>query len=31
MPNPSGLNAHATIETLAKAYREVAVAAGVLA
>lgn len=30
VPNPSGLNAHATIETLAEAYREVAVAAGVL-
>ena len=31
VPNPSGLNAHATIATLAEAYREVAVAAGVLA
>ena len=30
VPNPSGLNAHATIATLAEAYREVAVAAGVL-
>ena len=30
VPNPSGLNAHATIETLAAAYREVAVAARVL-
>lgn len=30
VPNPSGLNAHATIETLAAAYREVALAAGVL-
>lgn len=30
VPNPSGLNAHATIETLARDYREVAVAAGVL-
>jgi double-stranded uracil-DNA glycosylase len=30
VPNPSGLNAHATITTLADAYREVAVAAGVL-
>ena len=30
VPNPSGLNAHATIQTLADAYREVAVAAGVL-
>ena len=30
VPNPSGLNAHATIETLAEAYYEVAVAAGVL-
>lgn len=29
VPNPSGLNAHATIATLAAAYREVAVAAGV--
>ena len=28
VPNPSGLNAHATIATLAAAYREVAVAAG---
>ena len=31
VPNPSGLNAHATIATLAEAYREVAVAAGILA
>jgi len=31
VPNPSGLNAHATIATLAEAYREVASAAGVLA
>ncbi len=30
VPNPSGLNAHATIATLADAYREVAVAAGVV-
>jgi TDG/mug DNA glycosylase family protein len=29
VPNPSGLNAHATIATLAVAYREVAEAAGV--
>lgn len=29
VPNPSGLNAHATIETLARDYREVAEAAGV--
>jgi TDG/mug DNA glycosylase family protein len=29
VPNPSGLNAHATIATLAEAYREVAVAAGI--
>jgi TDG/mug DNA glycosylase family protein len=29
VPNPSGLNAHATIETLADAYRTVAVAAGI--
>src|SRR5688572_5363095 len=29
VPNPSGLNAHATITTLADAYRDVAVAAGV--
>lgn len=29
VPNPSGLNAHATIPTLAEAYREVAVAAGI--
>jgi len=31
VPNPSGLNAHATVATLAEAYREVAIAAGVLA
>ena len=30
VPNPSGLNAHATIATLAEAYREVASAAGLL-
>jgi TDG/mug DNA glycosylase family protein len=30
VPNPSGLNAHETIDTLAVAYREVAVAAGIL-
>jgi TDG/mug DNA glycosylase family protein len=30
VPNPSGLNAHATIATLADSYREVAVAAGVV-
>ena len=30
VPNPSGLNAHATIETLAGAYREVGVAARIL-
>ena len=30
VPNPSGLNAHDTIATLADAYREVAVAAGVV-
>jgi TDG/mug DNA glycosylase family protein len=30
VPNPSGLNAHATIESLATAYREAAAAAGVL-
>jgi TDG/mug DNA glycosylase family protein len=29
VPNPSGLNAHATVESLAEAYREVAVAAGI--
>jgi TDG/mug DNA glycosylase family protein len=29
VPNPSGLNAHATVATLAAAYREVAVAAGI--
>jgi TDG/mug DNA glycosylase family protein len=31
LPNPSGLNAHETITSLATAYREAAVAAGVLA
>lgn len=30
VPNPSGLNAHETIATLAVAYREAAVAAGVI-
>ena len=30
VPNPSGLNAHETIESLAAAYREPAVAAGVV-
>lgn len=30
VPNPSGLNAHATIASLASAYREVALTAGVL-
>ena len=30
MPNPSGLNAHETTESLALAYREPAIAAGVL-
>lgn len=29
VPNPSGLNAHATAATLAAAYREVAIAAGI--
>ena len=29
VPNPSGLNAHATLDDLAAAYREVAVAAGI--
>jgi TDG/mug DNA glycosylase family protein len=29
VPNPSGLNAHATVATLAAAYRAVAVAAGI--
>ena len=28
MPNPSGLNAHETVDSLARAYHEVAVAAG---
>lgn len=31
LPNPSGLNAHETVHTLAQAYREAAVAAGVIA
>ncbi|MDO9379160.1 MAG: mismatch-specific DNA-glycosylase [Nocardioidaceae bacterium] len=31
VPNPSGLNAHETVSTLAAAYREVAVAAGIVA
>lgn len=31
VPNPSGLNAHETVESLARAYGEVARAAGVLA
>jgi double-stranded uracil-DNA glycosylase len=30
VPNPSGLNAHETIESLAAAYRSPAVAAGVI-
>lgn len=30
VPNPSGLNAHETVDTLAAAYRAVAVAAGVI-
>jgi TDG/mug DNA glycosylase family protein len=30
VPNPSGLNAHETIASLAAAYREPAVAAGVV-
>ncbi|MGB0112511.1 MAG: mismatch-specific DNA-glycosylase, partial [Ilumatobacteraceae bacterium] len=30
VPNPSGLNAHETTETLAAAYREAAVAAGIV-
>jgi len=29
VPNPSGLNAHASVASLAEAYREVAVAAGI--
>ena len=29
VPNPSGLNAHETVETLAAAYREPAIAAGI--
>lgn len=31
VPNPSGLNAHETVESLASRFREVAVAAGVVA
>jgi double-stranded uracil-DNA glycosylase len=31
VPNPSGLNAHETVATLAEAYAEAARAAGVLA
>lgn len=31
VPNPSGLNAHETVESLAEAYRAAAVAAGVVA
>jgi TDG/mug DNA glycosylase family protein len=31
VPNPSGLNAHETIESLAAAYREPAIAAGIVA
>jgi double-stranded uracil-DNA glycosylase len=30
VPNPSGLNAHASLDALAAAYREVAIAAGVI-
>ena len=30
VPNPSGLNAHETIDSLAAAYRRPAVAAGIL-
>jgi TDG/mug DNA glycosylase family protein len=30
VPNPSGLNAHAQLDDLAAAYREVAVAAGII-
>ena len=30
VPNPSGLNAHETIDSLAAAYREPAVAAGIV-
>ncbi|MCU1410975.1 MAG: Uracil-DNA glycosylase superfamily [Rhodoglobus sp.] len=29
VPNPSGLNAHETVDTLARAYREAAIAAGI--
>jgi TDG/mug DNA glycosylase family protein len=29
VPNPSGLNAHESLDSLAAAYREVAVAAGI--
>ena len=31
VPNPSGLNAHETVESLASAYREPALATGVVA
>jgi TDG/mug DNA glycosylase family protein len=31
VPNPSGLNAHETVDSLAAAYRAPAVAAGVVA
>jgi TDG/mug DNA glycosylase family protein len=31
VPNPSGLNAHETVETLAAAYRAPAVEAGIVA
>ena len=30
VPNPSGLNAHETVASLARAYRAVAIAAGVI-
>ena len=30
VPNPSGLNAHETVESLSTAYREPAVAAGIV-
>ena len=30
VPNPSGLNAHSTLASLAEAYREVAIAAGLI-
>jgi TDG/mug DNA glycosylase family protein len=29
LPNPSGLNAHETVDSLAAAYRRVAIAAGI--